>query len=270
MEKLETAISALFYGRSGTGKTTLASTFPKPLLIIDISERGTDSIHDIPGIDVFSLKNFNELEDIFWELETKKSKYKSVVIDAMHSLQDVSITQVKMDSGKQEDDQTSKRDYGLASGLLKSWMLNYISLTTIGINVIFLAHDRITESDADDEDEDTIIPEVGPRVMPSVASTLTGSVNIVAHTYIKEKLIRGATPKDKKTRQVDYMLRVGPHGFYNTKIRKPKKLILPDSVADPDYKDLLEIIKGTYKPPAPPKAKVKTSEKKVIRRRSGS
>ena len=48
VHKLENAISALFYGRSGTGKTTLSATFPKPLLILDIAEKGTDSICVVP------------------------------------------------------------------------------------------------------------------------------------------------------------------------------------------------------------------------------
>ena len=33
----------LFYGKSGTGKTTLAGTFPKPLFL-DVNENGTSSV----------------------------------------------------------------------------------------------------------------------------------------------------------------------------------------------------------------------------------
>lgn len=50
-----------WYGEAGTGKTRISCTFPKPLILI-ASEVGTDSIGNIPGIDLFPLAN---TEDIF-------------------------------------------------------------------------------------------------------------------------------------------------------------------------------------------------------------
>lgn len=260
VQSLGTVISALFYGRSGTGKTTIAATFPKDLLLIDIAEKGTDSVSDVEGIKVFRMTEWNELEEIYWRLQDGDTGYKTVVIDAMHSLQDLAIDQAKADAGKDSDAQTSMKDFGKASGLMKQWILNYVDLTTQGINVIFLAHDRITESEM--EGEDMITPEVGPRLMPSVASTMTGSVNIVGHSFIKETIEKPKTAGQKKNKTIEYCMRIGPHAFYTTKIRKPKSQILPDFLVDPDFKQLLAIVKGKSTSSKEPLAKKKVLAKK--------
>lgn len=252
---IQTYLSVLFYGRSGTGKTTLSCSFPTPLLIIDIAEKGTDSVCDVEGVDVIKLENFEQIEEIYFRLEDGDTKYKTVVIDAMHSLQDEAVNKAKEDQGKSELDATSLRDFGLAAGLMKTWILNYVNLVDLGIHVVFLAHDRIKELESDDE-ADVLIPEVGPRLMPSVSSTLMGSVNVVANTYIKSTLLKSSNPRDKKERKIDYCLRIGPHEYYNTKIRKPKSHILPDYIVDPTFDKLMEIIK-------PRKSKSATTKKRI-------
>lgn len=42
------------YGRSGTGKTTFACTFPKPLLLVG-TEDGTRSVYTVKGVDYVRL-----------------------------------------------------------------------------------------------------------------------------------------------------------------------------------------------------------------------
>jgi hypothetical protein len=267
--KLERAISALFYGRSGSGKTTLSATFPKPLLLININENGTDSIHDEEGVFVLDLENWDQFEEIYWALESGDTEYKSVVIDAAHTLQDCAIDKVKKDANKEEGEQTSKRDFGLASGILKSWILNYIDLSTKGINVVFLAHDRITEVDVD-EGDDAIMPEVGPRMMPSVGSTLTGSVNVVGYNFVKESISKPKKVGEKREKKIEYCLRIGPHGYYTTKVRKPKAQILPELLINPDYNSILSIVRGTYQPPVKKQADPKTTKKSSTRRKAST
>ena len=47
----------VFYGRSASGKTTLASTFPGKKLLIDIRDEGTDSILDVKDLDVLPVSS---------------------------------------------------------------------------------------------------------------------------------------------------------------------------------------------------------------------
>lgn len=243
VHQLSLIVTALFYGRSGTGKTTIAGTFPKPILFIDIGERGTDSIFDLPDVDSIQVTEWSELEEIYWALKDG-SKYKTVVVDAAHTMQNLALAEARAIAGKKEKDQTSQRDFGQASGLMNQWVYNYRDLRDDDINVVFLAHDRLREIDTDDEDAGLIAPEMGPRLMPGVAGTLLGAVNVVGYTYIREEITKSKVAGQKPKREVQYCLRIGPHGIYATKIRSPKGHAVPEYIVDPTYGKLVDVIKG--------------------------
>jgi hypothetical protein len=247
VHELKRIITALFYGRSGTGKTTLAGTFPKPMLFLDIGERGTDSVFDMPGIDSIQVANWGEVEEIYWEL-INGSKYKTIVIDAAHTMQALALIEARELANKKEKDQTSQRDFGQASGLMNTWIYNYRDLRDEDINVVFLAHDRLREVDTDDEDASVIMPEMGPRLMPGVAGTLLGAVNVVGYTFIREELTKSKVAGQKAKREVQYCLRIGPHGIYATKIRSPKGHEVPEYIVDPSYDKLVAVIEGKATP----------------------
>lgn len=242
VKDLDLYITALFYGRSGTGKTTLMGTFPKPLLILDIGEKGTDSLLGEEGVDVIRIEEWADIEEVYWELKNG-SKYKSVGIDALHSMQGLALQQAKLDGGKKITDQTSQRDFGQASGLLNQWCSNYRDLTESGLHVGFLAHDKINETET--EDDEAIAPEVGPRLMPSVSSAILGMVNIVGNAYIRQLVTKPKKAGEKTKREIQYCLRIGPHAYYATKVRRPKEILIPEFIVDPTYDKLVNVLKGS-------------------------
>ncbi len=241
---IEMVITALIYGRSGTGKTTLSGTFPKPLLVIDVGERGTDSLSNVAGVKSIQVTEWAEMEEIYWELKAGDSGFKTVVIDALHTMQALAVMESKLASGKKETDPVSQRDFGQASGLMNQWLYNYRDLRDIGIHVIFLCHDKVQEHETED-DADMIMPEVGPRLMPSLAGAVLGMVNVVGNTYIREVLTKSMKAGVKPKREVQYCLRIGPHSYYATKIRRPKDLPIPEFIIDPSYDKLSSVIRGT-------------------------
>lgn len=245
VEDLRTVVTAVLYGRSGTGKTTLSSTFPTPLLVLDISEKGTDSIADVPGVKMLQVNDWSDFEEIYWELARKNTmKFKSVTIDSVHALQSLAIRKVKEDRDAKETDQTTKHDFMKASGLLQTWLINYRDLQDKGINVVFIAHDRTYNAGEEDDTDGQLMPEVGPRLMPSVSSALCGAVKIVGNTFIRERIERTKVAGKKPKRTIEYCLRLGPNAIHTTKIRSPKSSEVPDYIVDPDYKQLLEVMKG--------------------------
>lgn len=254
-------IAALFYGRAGTGKTTLASTFPAPILHLDIREKGTDSIVDVPDIDTVAIDEWDEFEQVYWYLKANPTKYKTVVIDAVSQLQDFAVDAAVAESGK-NNDVVSKREWGIAAGKMKTWIINYRDLVDLGIAVVFLAHDRAQEGEEGEEGE--LMPSMGPRVMPSVASVLTASVKLIGNTFVKEvtqKQDNGTIKRD-----VIYCLRIGPHAYYETKIRQPKGSYVPDVLENPDYNALVSLMKGELQAPPPPAAKA-ASTKRILKRK---
>ena len=246
-------IKAVFYGRSGTGKTTLACTFPGPILILDIKEEGDDSVADLKDkVKVMPIDHWEEIEQIYWYLHSGDHPYKTVVIDTVTQQQALKLTSLKEDMGKSADDLITKGMWGTTAGSINTWILNYRDLR---MNVIFLAQDRTNKGDdAGDESDEQLDPEVGPAVMPSVAKTLQAAVKTVGQTYIKEVIKRN---KKGITREVEYRLRIGPHAYYASKIRKPKKRVAPDYLVDPSYEKLMQVMKGEYKEDTPKKKKKK-------------
>lgn len=247
VSSLGLVLAALFYGKAGTGKTTVAATFPKPLLHLDIREKGTDSISDLKDVDSISIEDWDQFEQVYWYLKSKENPYKTVVIDAVSQLQDFALAAALAENGKTEDAPVSKRDFGVAAGRLKSWIINYRDLVDDEINVVFLAHDRTNEGEEGDDGE--LMPSVGPRMMPSVASVLTAAVKIIGNTFVKEtheKLDGG-----KMKREVVYCMRIGPHAYYTTKVRQPKGSYTPEVIENPGYNVLVSLMKGEIKPPAP-------------------
>ena len=234
-------LTFLFYGRSGTGKTTLCGTFPGSILLLDFGERGTDSVSDHDDLDVLRITSWDQFEEVFWELKEGDHSYKSVIIDALPGVQQLAINQAKSLARKRESDQTSQRDMGEATKLMSTWLYNYRDLKEDGISVAYNAHDRIRETDSDDED--SISPEVGPNVMPSISKSLMGAVDVIGVTFIrvkKEKKQMGVATK----RNVDYCLRIGPHEIFNTKIRVPKNIEVPELIVDPTFDKIVSVMKG--------------------------
>lgn len=238
VKSLPKVLSMLVYGRSGTGKTTFAGSFPTPALLIDVREKGTDSIANLDGVDVVQVEHWSDLEEIFWYLK-KEKKYKSVIIDQVSSMQDMAMVHAMAEEGK---DVMSQRLWGVVSGLMKTWLLNYRDLVDEGINVLFIAHDRTNKGDGESED-DTIDPQVGARLMPSVAGMLNGAVKVIGQTFVRELWL------EDKSRKVEYCLRIGPHAYYTTKIRNPIGTTIPEYVVDATYDKISQLMsQGEVKP----------------------
>lgn len=230
-------VSMLVYGRSGTGKTTFSTSFPKPILLIDVREEGTDSVRNVEGVDVISVTEWDDIERLYWYLESGKSKYKSVIIDTITQCQDLAVAKILKEENK---DFVTQPVWGRVAGLMKQWIVNYRDLP---LNSLFIAQDRTSQLELDAE-EDQLIPEIGPQVIPSVAKTLNAAVKVIGQSYIYEVAKRLKSGKIKRT--IEFRLRVGPHPYYTTKIRKPKNAKIPEFLKDPSYDDVVTIMKGDW------------------------
>lgn len=246
-------ITALIYGRSGTGKTTLAGSFPPNVLILDFKERGTDSIRDIPGVKVLFMESWDDLQDVFWSLESGNHDYSTVVLDTVSGMQDLAIDNAKIQSGKSSDSPTTQKMWGEVSGSMKEIIFQFRDLP---MNVVFLAHERVKEADSEDEmDEGQLDPEVGPNVIPSVSKTLCAAVKVIGNTYIKQSFKKKKNSPRETKRTVEYCLRTGPHPFYLTKIRTSKSNKVPEYIPDATYVKITDVIKGNYTPKTSKKSK---------------
>lgn len=245
--------SAAIYGRSGTGKTTLAASWPKPILYLNIRDNGEESISDVEGIDVVDIENSDDLlEQVLW-LHKKASKgklvYKTVVTDTMSQMQTMLVEEMgatkKIPKGKRAGDfgVLHRQDWGKISGDLIKYIMD---IRALPVNSVFIAQERVFNSgDEEDDGIDQLAPEVGTKLMPSVNKDLCASVNIVANTFIRIKVrTKKVDGKKEKIITKQFCLRLGPNEVYTTKIRKPKGIEAPDYIVDPTYRKIMDIVKG--------------------------
>lgn len=249
----------LIYGRSGTGKTQFGSTFPRPILFLDINEKGLETIRQEKNIDVLRCKKWEDFDDAFWYLHDG-TKYKSVIIDQITNLQDLGMSEIRDRANKSSSELFTKKNWGELSGLLKTAISNLRSLSD-DYNVGLIAHER--SFGGGDEEDNALEPSVGARVMPSVGSFIDGAVDAIGSTFIREGFVKKG---GKKVRQVDYCMRIGPHAYYSTKVRRPVEAgPLPGIVVDASYRKITNLISGKI---TPAKKKVTKKRKKLAKKRS--
>lgn len=242
--------STALYGRSGSGKSTLAASWPKPILYLNIKDNGTDSIKDEDDIDVRHIETSQDLKDvILWCTErARKGKliYKTIVLDTMTQLQGILVKELGErkgigKKGKKAGDfgTLTKQDWGSIAGDMKAAVMD---IRNLPLESVFIAQERVFNM-ADEEDDglDQLMPEVGPRLMPSVKDDLNASVSIIGNTFIR---LKSEKVDGKKTVRKLYCLRVGPNEVYTTKIRKPKGIAAPDFIIDPSYKKIQKVMRG--------------------------
>lgn len=228
------------YGRAGTGKTAFASTFPKPLLLLDVRERGTETIANVPGIDVLNLTKWEEFEETYWFLKKDgHKKYKTIIIDHLSQLQAVGMERVRERENMDSDEMFTKRNWGSLSGMMQTWIFNYRQLWDSNMHVGFIAHERANTGEEGTEDQ--IDPSIGPRLMPSAASFLNGCVSTIGNTFIREVEI--GPDKEKK---VQFCMRVGPHAVYAAKIRRPvdSEAEIPSIIVNPTFEKIIQLSRG--------------------------
>lgn len=255
LSKMSENRSYVFYGRSGTGKTTLAMSFPRKVLLLDVKDRGTDSVaHVDPKQGVgMRVEDWDDFEMVYYYLKKNPDKYGSVVIDTMSQLQQLCVQRVLEDSKKSADNagnwgSMTRREWGEVASIMKEWIILYRDLTDIGIEVIFIAQDRVFNAGEEEVDpENMLSPEIGPRLSPSVAAHLNAAVSVVGNTFIREKTIKKeVNGKKKESQETQYCLRIGPNPVYVTKVRKPKNVRLRNNgiIVDPDFDKIINILEG--------------------------
>jgi hypothetical protein len=238
------------YGRGKTGKTRLACTFPKPMLLIG-TEDGTKSVQNVKGVDFVRLNKSDELDDIAGMLRGG-SKYVSVALDTAGGLQDLILKEILG-----LDDVPIQRSWGMAQrehwmtcgAQTKERLRSLLDLSDrVGMNVCIIAHERNFN---EDQNSEIMIPSIGAALTPTAAAWLNGACDYICQAFIKEetvtKMHKVGTTETKltsKTGKVIYCLRTGPHPNYLTGFRLPPGFKLPDEIVDPSFDKILAVIQG--------------------------
>lgn len=237
--KLPKHFRACIFGRSGSGKTRLGSTAPK-VLMIDVNEEGTDSVRNDIDPDVFQVKFWQEINDVFWFLESGDHQYRSVCIDGVTSLQTLCMKFVLGDEASRDasrdPDMASRQVYGKVNELMKTQIINFRNLP---MNVIFTALER-KKVTGDDEDEEVEIFS-SPECSPGIAKTLEAAVGMIGYLSSTQVLGPKKEGEKKRPRVTRTRLAIGASERYLTKDRYG--LMVP-YIDYPNINTMLKLIYG--------------------------
>lgn len=144
-------------GDAGTGKTSLAATFPKPVFIR--SEDGVKSIAANMRPDAFNLlKSPDDLwEQLIW-LGTEKHDYKTLVIDSVSRLEELFTAECLAKDGKAKTLNTAMGGYGAGRQYVAAQHARVRKLCgrlneVKGMAIIFISHADIETMRLPDVDD---------------------------------------------------------------------------------------------------------------------
>ncbi len=196
----------VIYGDSGSGKTELASSFPKtkekPLLLLDILEGGTGSISaaNQDNVLVVDINNFKDLDEILTDVENgytideqgnkQPAVYSTIVIDSATQLEFLLKKYVMESNGKES---MNLNLWGQAkTGHDQLWnMCKYLHKKT-GANVVVVCLPKEIQ-----DDENPGFNKVIPDLMASVARGLCAKASFVWYTKTEKE-----TKVDPQTQEV--------------------------------------------------------------------
>lgn len=254
----EDGISVLLYGLSGSGKTTLWATFPGPILAM-LRSGGTKpgelrslNAEQRKKTKTVTLQSSEELRMLV-EYQKEEQPYKTLVLDHASGFQDLVLSEILG-----LDDVPVQKTWGLAKqqeyGQCALQVKESLSkLLSLNCNVVIIAQERdFSKEDAKAEEFD-VTPTIGAALMPSITGWLNPACDYVCEMFKRSKTVRNVQTINgkevemarKRTGEIEYCLRTGPHEVYMTKFRVPKGHKLPSVIVDPDYDKLMKAIRGS-------------------------
>lgn len=224
----------VIYGKSNSGKTKVASTFPKPLLYIQLGDDGSNTIAQVDGIKALVVESIDDLKKIAKEV-IKDKTYKTVVVDTFSMIVSEWVDQKIIAKKKRMTQQ--------AWGDLKADTEEIIRLFQKAAKrhiVVLTCHES---TDSIEGMEDEITPDVRPSVSKGARTYLEGMANYGIHLakVTKEKTLKNGTTKEV----VRFVADVGPNVYYWTKFQIDPSIKLPDRVINPSYNKIMGLINNT-------------------------
>lgn len=176
----------LFYGDSGTGKTTLAGSADKvpamrPVLFVDI-EGGTESLrHSYPEVDTVRVTTWKEMQNLYNVLYEGGTGYKTVVLDSLTEIQKFNMYTI-MEAVVQkrpdlDQDVPSMREWGKNLEQLRKMVRGFRDLE---MHTIFTALNKT------DKDQRTGIVTMKPSLSGKLADEVAAFLDVVCYYYVKQ------------------------------------------------------------------------------------
>lgn len=153
---IPTIVKMMIYGQAGMGKTTVALSAPKPLLLdFDGGVKRVNLAH-LEGVDIVQVTSWQDVQQVMTE---DLSAYKTIVVDTIGKMMDFIIAY------KCGTRQPQIRDWG---GINQEFAWMTRTLSSLNKNIVFVAH-RDTRKEGDDT---VFIPALREKSYNSIVTEL--------------------------------------------------------------------------------------------------
>ena len=198
IEKLGQRNLWVIWGKSGTGKTALGATFPKPMLYIQVGDDGSNTIADTEGVMAVRAESLADLKDTAQGLMTDK-KYKTIFVDTFSMITNEWIDKNATQKNKKMTQQMWGEVKIDSEELIK--IFHKLALSHI---VVLSCHES---NDSIEGMEDEILPDIRPSVTKGARTYLEGMANYGIHTTkLKKTIISKKTGQEKEVVRYVYIL----------------------------------------------------------------
>lgn len=237
----------IILGKPGSGKTTVAGTYPKPLLYVSIDSDGggevlkkysddeIKTLHlvaDVPGTP--GAKNIQmKMMELLNELQTTHHPFKSVVFDAYSSIEEGLIKYMETIKGKK----LSIDERGIVGQRMLDIRDKLVELSNGDVEFVIISHIK------ERENTDGATGETTTMLIPKMSYN-NGNVLLERASNVMYNSRKTIINEDG-SRQVKFLTYVGPHPNMDTKIRtKGDTLSSGIYIADCTYDKINEIFEG--------------------------
>lgn len=223
----------VLYGRSNTGKDTIAATFPKPLFYVPIGDDGRNSIKVVKGIrtllePVTSIKQLKEIAQ--WA--AKDRKYKTIVVSTFSMI----VSEWKDEKSVKTRKRMTQQMWG-DLGTDAEEIIRLFARAAKTHEVVLICHEILDEQINDMEDE--IAPNIRPNMNKATRVYLEGVANMGIHCAKLKKEVEG---DDGTEFVVRYGCHIGPNPYYWTKVQTDKAARIPKVMVNPTYAKFMKVL----------------------------
>lgn len=222
----------VIYGKSGSGKTNLLASFPKPLLYLQIGDDGSNTIGDAEGIDALRISDLKELKAALQEARID-DHYKTVAVDTFSLMVNEWVDENAVKKNKRMTQQmwgdlkTDQEEVVKSAHILAKSKI-----------VVLTCHEV---QDTIEGYEDEITPDVRPSLSKGARTYLESMANFGIHTAVIQR--EKDLPDGSSKMVSSHIAHIGPNPYYWVKTQKPSHIKLPDAIINPSYNKIQKVIK---------------------------
>ncbi len=249
-ELAATGYQFLLFGESGSGKTTIACSFPKPLLLIrpEEVEDGSQSVRTVKGVSVSPhITDPDQILDIC-DGQARTNRYKTIVLDGLTAMQDLVV---KKHMGLQDVPvqntwgMVPQTDWNWIGITVKDFVRALLRLNKMGTHVVLVCGEKMFKIKGEEESGGISVPKIMAALTPSATAFIHHTVNYSIHTFKRLKTIETDTGT-KVTNKKEFGVHVDENITYATKFRIDRGLSvkLPEIIINPTFEHFDKLING--------------------------